>query len=525
MNALQQQYAQAVEALNARDWAKARGAAEGLLQAAPNHAGVHFVLGVAALELVDLKAAFRHLMLANDLNPQRADYAAQLARVLMECRMQPQALHHADRALALGSGDPLTLNTLAVIYSRANAHPRAADAFRRAVEALPRQASLRFNLATSLTAMGDIQGAIRECETCIALDPGFWKAHLTLAQLSKQSPEDNHVGRLLALLPKGEGNPEAELYLNLALEKEYEDLGESERAMRHLIAGKRAWTARLDRSGESDESLFEAVARACGPLPAAIEGFDSGEPIFIFGLPRTGTTLVERIVSSHSRIHSAGELQAFPIAFKRASKVGSRSILDSATLGATSRIDWAELGRAYLEGTRPLTGHTPHFIDKLPQNFLYAGLIARALPKAKMICLRRDPMDSCVANFRQLFALSSPSYNYSFDMLDTGRYYLLFDRLMTHWHETMPGRILEVHYEDVVENQEGTTRRLLDHCGLEWEEACLDFERNTAPVSTASAVQVRMPIYRTSLRRWKRYGALVEPLRELLLAGGVAVAD
>lgn len=525
MNALQLQYARAVDALNAREWARARGAAEELLQSAPNHAGVHFVLGVSALELIDFRVAFRHLMRANDLNPQRADYAAQLARVLMECRMQPQALQQADRALALGSRDPMTLNTLAVIYSRANAHQRAADAFRLAVEALPRQASLHFNLATSLTAIGDIQGAIRECETCIDLDPGFWKAHLTLAQLSKQSPQSNHVERLLALLPNGGGNPEAELYLNLALEKEYEDLGESERAMRHMVAGKRAWKVRLDRSVESDQSLFDAVARACGQLPDSAGGFDSREPIFIFGLPRTGTTLVERIVSSHSRVHSAGELQAFPIAFKRASKVDSRSMLDSATLDAMGNVDWTALGRTYLEGTRPLTGHTPHFIDKLPQNFLYAGLIARALPNAKMICLRRDPMDSCVANFRQLFALSSPSYNYSFDLLDTGRYYLLFDRLMAHWRETMPGRILEIHYEDVVEDQKAATERLLDHCGLEWEEDCINFERNAAPVSTASAVQVRMPIYRTSLQRWKRYGALVGPLRELLVEGGVAVAD
>ncbi|MFT4196523.1 MAG: sulfotransferase [Pseudoxanthomonas sp.] len=526
---LKQRYAQAVDALNRRQWPAARRLAEALLPHVPGHAGLHFVIGVAALETSDLKSAFRHLTMACQLNAARADYAAMRARVLMECRALPEAVAEAERALTLDAADPtalnpMALNVLAVVFSRANAHARAAEAFRRACQAVPNEASLHFNLATSLMALGDIDGAIAACEESVRLDPSYWRAHLILAQLSKQTPERNHLPRLRSLLQRAD-TPEAKLYLNLALEKELDDLGEYPQAMRHLIEGKRAWQVRLPRPAESDEQVFQALIDACGPLPAVPAGVRTRAPIFVFGMPRSGTTLVERIVSSHSQVHSAGELEAFPVAFKKLSRVDSPLILDSATLAALPRMDWRALGQAYLDATRPMVGDTPRFIDKLPQNFLYAGLIARALPDATLICLRRDAMDTCVGNFRQLFTLTSPLYNYCFDLEDTGRYYLLFDRLMAHWRAVMPGRILEIRYEDVVDDQAGSTRRLLEHCGLQWEDACLRFEQNAAPISTASSVQVRSKIYRSSLQRWRRYGELVEPLRRILQAGGIAVPD
>jgi len=520
---MRRRYAQAVQALNRRDWAQARLLAEPLLQMVPQHGGVHFVVGMAALESRDIQGAFRHLLQASRLSPARADYAAQFARVLFECRMQPQAIEEAERALSLGNHDPMTLNVLAVLFTRANAHEQAVVAFRRAVEQVPNEAGLRLNLATALMAVGNIQQAIAECQQALATNPRLWRAHLTLAQLSRQSEQDNHLERLTALLQAHGDDPEAALYLNLALEKEYDDLGSYQQAMRHLIAGKRAWRVRLDQTQESDADIFESIIRTCGPIPASHVGARTGEPIFIFGMPRSGTTLVERIISSHSAVHSAGELQSFPVLFKRATGVRSVLALDTPMLEAAANLDWKALGEAYLQHTRPLTGHTAHFIDKLPHNFMFAGLIARALPNARMICLRRNAADTCIANFRQLFALNSPNYNYSFDLLDTGRYWLLFDKLMRHFQQVMPGRILEVHYEDVVNDQEGQTRRLLEHCGLPWESACLQFEKNAAPVSTASAVQVRSKIYRSSLQRWKRYGPMVDDLRALLEQAGVDI--
>jgi hypothetical protein len=191
-------------------------------------------------------------------------------------------------------------------------------------------------------------------------------------------------------------------------------------------------------------------------------------------------------------------------------------MLDTDTIALSADSNWRRLGEAYIESTRPDTGSTEHFIDKLPHNFLYLGYIALALPKARIIHLRRDPIDTCLSNFRQLFALTSPYYDYSFDLMDTGRYYLMYEKLMRHWHRVLPGRILDVQYEDLVGFQEAQTRRMLEFCGLPWNGACLRFEDNDAPVATASAVQVRNPMNRSSLQRWKKYESQLSGLIALL---------
>ncbi|HTD29549.1 MAG TPA: sulfotransferase, partial [Xanthomonadaceae bacterium] len=166
----------------------------------------------------------------------------------------------------------------------------------------------------------------------------------------------------------------------------------------------------------------------------------------------------------------------------------------------------------------------PRFIDKLPHNFLYLGFITNALPNAKIICLRRNPLDTCLSNFREVFTPGSEFHNYSLDLLDTGRYYVLFDRLMAHWKRVFPGRILELQYETLVDTQEASTRQLLMHCELPWNNACLRFDRNEAPATTASSVQVRAPIHRDAIGRWKKYEAQLTALRDLLTGAGIDCA-
>ncbi len=517
-------YRQSIAALNARDWAVAWRMSSALAQGYPQHAGVRFVAGVAALQLRQLRAAEDHLEAATRLNPDRADYAAQFGRLLALTHRTSAALIQADRAWATLPDDPMVLDILGVIYTQANAHARAAEVFTRGVSHMPGDARLRFNLAASLTFIGDIDGAEAAYEACLRLQPRYWKAYLSLSQLRRQTREHNHVERWRAMLAQAAGDAEGQLCLNMALEKELDDLGEYPQAFAHLAAGKAAWRSRLDYASARDEAMFQSLIDFF-PLDAAApaEGCSSEEPIFVFGLPRTGTTLVDRILSSHSRVQSAGELNNFGVALNALARQPTSSLRELVEHLRTQRIDWRALGESYLRSTRPGTGQRPHFVDKLPHNFLYAGFIARAFPRARLICLRRDPVDSCFSNFRQLFHLGSPNYDYSYDLLDTGRYYLMFDRLMTHWRHVLPGRILEVAYEDIVQAQEATTRRLLGFCGLPWEEACLHFERNTAPVATASAVQVRSPIYRSSLHRWRRYAGQLQPLCDLLEAGGVQV--
>jgi tetratricopeptide (TPR) repeat protein len=486
-------------------------------------AGAHAMTGIAALESGRLAQALVHLGRAAELAPPSANLLVQWARALAIARQTREAQAIADRAWAMAPRHPTILNMLGWTYAQIQAHASSADAFRRSVEMAPSHLPSRYNLATALVALGEANAAEHELEACLAQDPAFWRAHLTLAHLRKQTPASNHVQRLSSLLA-GRPGDDAAMCLHLALAKEYEDLADYPQAFEHLLQGKAISRRSIEYSPQTDVELFEALMRAF-PEPAAADdkGHPSEEPIFVFGMPRTGTTLVERILSSHPQVTGAGELQNFGQVLRQA--WGDRLPLwkDPDIAAHARAVDWHRVGRDYLASTRPATGHTAHFVDKLPHNFLYAGFIARAFPKARLICLRRNPMDTCLSNFRQLFAEKLPYYHYSFDLLDTGRYYVLFDRLMAHWKHIFPRRILEADYETLIREQEAGTRRLLEFCGLGWDDACMRFETNQAPVGTASALQVREPLHQNALHRWRRYEAQLGQLKDLLSREGIEI--
>lgn len=508
-------------ALRQRAWSEAERLARAALARDNGDAEAHFVLGIAELEQRHLPSALAALQQAARLSPQRADYLAQYARALASVHRLPEALAIAERALACRNADALSLDTIGVVLARGNAHARAADAFRRATVLASHRASFQFNLASSLNFLGDLDGAEAAYEACLSLDPQCWKVHTALARLRRQSAERNHIARLERLLPAAAGKVDALLHLHHALAKEREDLGQYAQAHAELVAGKKGKRESLDYRFERDAELFDAIEAAYPQRLHEAAGFESVEPIFVVGMPRTGTTLVERILSSHPQVLSAGELQHFGHAFKRLSGSRTPRVLDLDTLARADAIDPRELGQRYLTSTRPITGSRPRFVDKMPLNFLYAGWIAAALPHARIVCLRRHPLDTCLSNFRQLFAVHWSYYDYSYDLLDTGRYWLRFDRLLRYWQQRIPGRILELSYENLVADQAGQTRNLLEFCGLPWDPACLDFHANEAPVATASAAQVRQPLYRDAVERWRRYETELAPLRDLLRAHGV----
>lgn len=458
------------------------------------------------------------------LDATRPDYHAQHARCLALRKREGEARAAAERAEALAPLDALTLDTLGVVWSRLGDHARAVKAFESAVTQSPDNADFHYNLAASLRILGRFDEAERELDTVIRLAPRFYRAHSALADLRKQTAERNHVARLEALLD-GVDDVDGELHLRHALAKELEDLGDYPRAFSHLAAGKARKRRTLDYSIADDEALFATLERVfdaqrCAAPPA---GCQSREPIFVVGLPRSGTTLVERILSAHSAVQSVGELQNFGVALKRAAATPSNRVLDPETIERGASCDLAAVGQRYVDSTRPLTGETPHFVDKLPLNFFYIGFIHFALPNAKIVCLRRHPLDSCLSLYRQLFAVAFSYYNFTYDLEDIGRYYVAFDRLMAHWRRVLPGKVLEVSYESLVAEQEKTTRALLDFCGLPWEAQCLDFHTNAAAIATASSVQVRAPLYQTAVGRWRRYTRELEPLIAQLRAAGIAL--
>lgn len=520
-------YGQLCAAFNQRNWQQALDLAGKVRVITPHEPSVYYIAGISNLEMQNMQQALGCLKMATTLAPERADYAAQLARAFTFANLYRDAKMEADRAWMLSPSDSSTLDTLGVVYSQVGSYDTAVEVFSKVVALTPDHAPFRYNLATSLVAAGRLDEAELEIEACLRLDPRYWRAHLTLAQLRRQTPENNHVERLtrlLGTLDAGQPDPSSLVCLNMAISKECEDLGDYPKALEHLVAAKSIGGSSRGHYPGRDAAIFKAIRGSfTNHQEIRPKGHATTEPIFVIGMPRTGTTLVERIISSHPDVQSAGELLNFPMSIKQMSGTMSPSLIDIETIERARDLDWEKLGNMYLSSTRPSTGQKPHFVDKLPHNFLYAGWIGNALPGARMICLRRNPMDTCLSNFRQLFAPKSPYFDYSFNLLDTGRYYLLFDELMAYWQEILPGRILEVSYEELVENQEAMSRRIIEFCGLSWHEACLRFEENTSAVATASAVQVRAPIYRSALQRWKKYGSRLKPLQELLEHAGVDV--
>jgi tetratricopeptide (TPR) repeat protein len=508
-------YAQLIQAYQQNRLAEAQALCAQLFPLAPDHPGVFGMAGLVHLGLQRPGEAALYLERATTLDPTRTDFAVLHAKALAEVQLTGPATTAADRALPLAQGDAAALDTLGVIYTLAHSHRKAAEAFRQAVEASPRNAPLRYNLATALITIGDMDGAERELHACIEVNPAHWPAYLALSQLRSATDAYNHIQQWQDITRNRFGEAASETYLQLALGKEYEDLGQYARAFEHYARGKKARRMQRTYSPDRDRAIVDQLTRTF-PLAAQTTGHSTSEPIFVVGMPRTGTTLIERILSNHPLVQAAGELQNFAGVLQRASGTTTPLLLARDQPERTGKLDWIKLGADYLASTRPVTGHSRHFIDKLPHNFLYIGFIAHALPQAPIICLRRNPLDTCIANFRQLFDHGSMHFDYSNDLLDIGRYYLLFDRLMQHWDRSFPGRILQVSYEALVASPEEEIRRLLAFCGLPWDDACLRIEENTAPVATLSATQVRSPIHRGGVGRWKRYEAQLGDLRTLL---------
>jgi hypothetical protein len=301
-----------------------------------------------------------------------------------------------------------------------------------------------------------------------------------------------------------------------ALAKEYEDLGEYDTSFAMLERGASSRRRRMRYEVANDVEIMRRIAAsfdaaaARRPAAAAKPG-----PIFVLGLPRSGTTLVDRIVSSHSAVESMGEINDFALALTRLGRVSGKFELLDASVG----IDPAALGNTYLESVGNYGRVTPYFIDKTPSNFLYIGLLRRALPAAPLLHVSRHPVDSCLAMYRTLFRMGYP---FTYDLEDLASYYIAYHRLMEHRRSLFPGSITEIHYEALVDDQEVVSRAIVDACGLDWEDTCLEFDRNKAPFATASAAQVRRPIYRDALARWRRFEKHLAPLVRRLDEAGIA---
>jgi tetratricopeptide (TPR) repeat protein len=473
----------------------------------------------AAQQLVSFDDMLEYAERAVALGP--AHLGAQFR--LMECQLycgRFDAVLARLRALEAQAGrDPLLLRKLGEFYSLGNRHADALRCYQRAVDLQPEDSDALFALAAAEIAVGHLEVAEQLLDRVIRLDPHDYDAYRNRATLRRQTAENNHLEALHRALAAGVRRPAGEAQLCYALAKEYEDLGDFRTAFVYLKRGADKRRRLLSYRVENDLAVLEKIRAVFdeGSLQATAADPAASGPVFVLGLPRSGTTLAERILSSHSRVDSLGEINDFAYSLMHTIGVaGSKTELVERSI----ELDFKALGQRYLASTRAYGLPGSYLIDKTPLNYLYVGLIRLALPGARIVHVQRNPMDSCYGMYRTLFRAGYP---FSYDLDDLARYYIGYRRLMDHWRQTMPGCFLDVSYERLVDAQEDVTREMLDWCGLEWEPACLDFHKNASPVSTASSAQVRRPVYRDALQRWRRYESELRPLAEQLSAAGIDI--
>jgi len=442
--------------------------------------------------------------------------------VLIDQNRVEEAASAAERALALNPRSHDAVNLMGRIAFERGDLDRALAHYRGALALKPDLADAYNNMGNVLKELGKLDAAREAYLKALALDPDVAGVYLNLADSKKFAPGDPHLAAMEALAAKPDGLSNTDrMQLDFALGKAYADLKDHRASFTHLLRGAAAKRATIDYDETATLALFDRIEQAFSPELIAAKrggGDPSTMPIFVIGMPRSGTTLVEQILASHPHVHGAGELRTLNDVVLTVRGTDGDVAPFPEFVPAMEAGGLRALGGRYVALVRALAARRAHVTDKMPSNYYFAGLIHLALPNAKIIHTVRDPVDTCVSCFSKLF---SAEQNHTYDLAELGRYYRRYARLMGHWHRVLPrGRILDVRYEGVVADLEGEARRIIAHCGLPWDARCLAFHETDRPVRTASATQVRQPVYSGAIGRWRVYEEFLGPLLGALGEGG-----
>jgi tetratricopeptide (TPR) repeat protein len=441
------------------------------------------------------------------------------AQLLYRRNDSAAALVEIERLLAENPRNPGYRNLHAVLLSRIGEYARSSEIYAKLLAEYPAHAKVWLSYGHVLKTEGRQDEGVKAYRRSIACDPAFGEAYWSLANLKTFRFTDADFAAMNAQLASPGLSDVNRLHFHFALGKASEDLGEHARAFEHYVKGNALYRAghphNADQSTVRIGRLKAAYSREFFRARAG-SGCDAPDPIFIVSMPRAGSTLLEQILASHSAVEGTSELFEMQSMAKdlRAESGPEEAVAYAEVLARKSAEELRMLGEQYLERTRiqRKTGR-PYFIDKMPNNFLHVGMIHAVLPNAKIIDARRHPLACCFSNFKQLYARGQL---FSYDLADMGRFYRDYVDLMAHFDEVLPRRIHRVFYERMVEDTESEVRRLLDYCGLPFEEACLRFFTNERPVRTASSEQVRQPIYREGVDHWRHYEKWLDPLKATL---------
>jgi len=509
--------AEASRSWHAGDAARAEELCEDVLKTDPANTDALRLLASIAIE--DERYVIAEGLLKRLVKLASNHYLAhsELGRFLGDRGRIPEAIEEMQIAAKLDPNVADNHRTLGDLLSVVGNTEDALAAYEAALQIEPANAAALAGRGHALRILGRSAEAIAAYEQCTSQRPDVGDAWWSLATMRGYAFSDEQMSTMRQQLESEDGDANTRIHMAFALARAAESQDRYDEAWTHYQHGSRLKRAQVKYDPVTTEMTHNSMIQTCDSELLERSGsadFSEPGPIFVLGMPRSGSTLVEQILASHSMVEGSGEL---PYIVMLTSALGGTQqdtkrypeALDDMTADQVLAI-----GESYLYHTRSHREQKlPYFTDKMPANFTHVGLIHMALPHARIIDARRHPLDTCIGNFRQLFAQGK---NMTYDLYELAEYYLEYDRIMAHWDTVLPGRVLRVRYEDVVADLEGQTRRLLDYCGLPYEDACLNFHRNERPVNTASSEQVRQPIYADSVGYWKNYESQLDEIKEIL---------
>ena len=507
--------------LGLRRHAEAEAPLRAALSLMPHDGALRNALGVALEALHRFDEAAQNYRAALEAQPGLAEAHANLGNCLRRLGRIFEAEAHLVRAIELKPEFAVAHFNLGVLLQEREEHDRAIAEYRQALQYRPDYVEALNNLGSSLRTQGFVDEARAAFEKILELRPLQIEAHCNLAQFKTYKAGDPHIGQMLSQQHRLPSLPhDGQVRYWFTLGKMLEDAGRHEESFAAYAEGNRAKheTTPWDEPAHLDLqrriiATFSAAKLARHAVPSSAEG---PTPIFIVGMPRSGTSLLEQVLATLPGIHGAGEITWLPETLHvENGDPGADGGRFPGSVAEYSTQEYLALGRRYVERIRELAPDASHVVDKLPDNFQHIGLIHLMFPNARIVHSMRDPMDSGFSCFSRLFIANNLGYSY--DMGAIGRYWVSYHELMQHWHAVLPaGRILDVSYEQMVGDFENQARRLVEYLGLPWDERCLGFHQNRRIVKTASVAQVRKPIYKTSVARWRPYERQLAPLFEVV---------
>jgi tetratricopeptide (TPR) repeat protein len=503
---------------------------DGELSAAENILRPYLLKSGNAVEALRLLARIEHQRDALDDAESRLEAALKLApsylaarvdyvRVLIDRQKYLRAREEIDTMLSLEPGNRDYLSLYAAACVGLGKHEPAIALYRQLLAASPASADLHVSLGHSFKTVGRPKEATESYQRAAAVRPGFGDAWWSLANLKTYRFSQNQIARMRAEEAAPAAHAVDRYHLCFALGKAFEDRNEYAESWQFYERGnalKRTESRYHPDITDTNTRRQIEVSTAQFFAARVGVGVPDPDPILVVGLPRSGSTLIEQILASHSQVEGTHELSDIQRIVLEMPGLGTRGKQDHSYPGVLAELapeDFRRLGERYMTDTRAYREHKPFFIDKMPNNFRHIGLIHLMMPNAKIIDVRREPMACCFSNLKQLFARGQ-EFTYSIE--DIARYYRTYLELMRHWDTVLPGRILRVRYEDVVEDLEGNVRRILEFCGVEFEPACVEFYKTRRSVGTASSEQVRQPMFHDGLLQWRNYEPWLGPLKDSL---------